>query len=423
MNNKSVNKKNQKRNFIAMMFEGGVFFGGLSFVDPSMIVSVFIEMMTGNLALVGLTNSLRNASTQAAQILSGLYADKIKHPKHFMVLIMILSRIPPFIMAGAVLFLPDIPSAYVVAILISVIFILDGSIMIPWLDYVSRALVGKLRSSMMGFQHAIGSTLAFGFSYVIRWFLDNGTLSNDHKFAYLFAIGGFLCISSAFIFLFTKVEGKKDVGKHDQSFSYMLKSMPRLAFKNKDFLDYIYVNMLGSVSIMMVGFTVVFVKNTLGLSLFQIGNMIIVQTVGSIICGVVWGQISQHFGNRITIILSQVMLIIVAILAIIIANSPIISKSSIWLVAFLGGVTISTRVYYFNYVIDIVRESQRTRYLMIDSIIKLPLAALPAIAGMLVKNVGYTIIYSVVIVAAILTILMSLRLKSTKQIQEMVVNR
>ena len=211
-----INRKNQKRNFISMSLEGGIFGGGLSFIDPTMIVSVFIEMMTGNLGLVGLVNSLPNASNQIAQILSGFYTDKIKNPKRFIFIMMLLSRIPPFIMAGAVLFLPNIPSAYAVAVMISLVFIIDGAIMIPWLDYISHALVGKLRSSMMGVHQAIGSALAFGFSYIIRWFLDNGTLSTDYKFAYLFAIGGIICVSSSFIFLFTKVDGKKNVGTHDQ---------------------------------------------------------------------------------------------------------------------------------------------------------------------------------------------------------------
>jgi hypothetical protein len=119
-----------KRNFWLLALEGTFFMGAQGFFSASTIIPVFVNMMTGDKKLVGLTITLGSFFMYFGRLLIGPLVPHIKNHARFCTFIMFLTR--PFMLLPALFIFAGQAKASVFALMVSYT-ILDFELQYPGL--------------------------------------------------------------------------------------------------------------------------------------------------------------------------------------------------------------------------------------------------------------------------------------------------
>ena len=68
-----------RRNFYLIIIEGAIFWAALAFIQGDTIVSMFMNTMTGSVALAGIAATIRSFAFLFGQFIVGMFIHKIRN--------------------------------------------------------------------------------------------------------------------------------------------------------------------------------------------------------------------------------------------------------------------------------------------------------------------------------------------------------
>ncbi len=417
---KDNKSKLAKKNYLILLIEGSLITVGRSFIDASSVASVFIDIFTGNLQLAGIVSSIRGFIAVIMQTFTGSYMLTKKNQPRLIFWGKFLSTISLFIMPVILLAgVNGYGAAIIFMIVYTLIWVIDGSIIVPWLLLGVRTLPHRTRSTVLSYRTFFGGIMTFACGYLVRWFLKHPDMTNPERFAWIFGIGAVIMMGSSFFFL-----GMRDVEKPKlpdrKPIKEVFKKIPALLKNNRLYSDYIIIRILAYFSTASAWFIILFGRRILGLDNAATSTLIIVQIAGSLAGGLIWSWTNHRLGTKTTMITMRVLVLIKLTLAIPCFLNPGTGWVFIIAMAFLNGLTINLFFGDSNYMLDVIGyEKDSDNYVVANSLVAIPFSLINIVAGAVAEHFGFIPLFITSAAASFIVIFMAPRLLSSKQIDEL----
>ena len=411
-------KKRYDKNYWALTFEGIFFVAAVSIMASGGAVALFVDRMTGSIALVGLAVTIQPLFLLLGQLVIAPFVNAIKDIPNAMFKMMILRLIPNLMAIPLFLGAHPYVSIVVFFVLFGTFWFSDGLNTVPWGELSARAIKTEIRGQMMGMQVAGGSIMSLLLGLLLTWLLATPLLTDNHRFGLIFILAGVILIPSLIFIKMVKDPKpiknpiKPNIKKYYARFLPLIKTSIPLRCA-------IIARIPSYFGFSALTFAIVFGSHTLDLSEYQISWLVYVQIIGGVLGGIILGEISRLLGNKPIIILSNSGTLITLIMCILLVVFP--SLGYFWLLAIciLASIWASNWLGYFNYFLDIAPKEDRPAFQVIGNCIGLPFAFTGFAIGAIINTWGYLVAFSIASFAAIVTILLSLRLLSWKKIREL----
>jgi len=402
-----------------MVFEGAAFMGGITVMAGGSAVALFIDNMTGSITLVGLAISLQALCFPAGQLIGAPLVQSIRNLPKTLFYGMTCQRVIPFIMAVPLFLGFGAYSAVVIfLVLYGLFWTIDGVITMPWSELTARAIKPELRGHMMGMQVAIGGGVSLLTGLLLTWLLATPLLTDHHRFGYVFLLTASVIIISVIFIRFVKDPSPIDTPKKADYKEYYAK-IPALIKESKTLQHALVARIPAFIGFSAITFMVVFGAHTLDISDAQISWLVYSKIVGGVIGGVVLGETSRRFGNKIVILLCNFGVLITLAMSIALIFFPALGY--IWLIVMcvFCSLWLNNWLGYMNYVLDIAPVENRPAYFMIGNCIAIPFSFIGYGIGAIIDEWGYVTAFVLGAITALISIIASIRLLSKKQIKEM----
>lgn len=401
------------RNFYALIVEGTFFWVGFAFLDANSVVPVFINTYTGSLYLAGLASTLRIASTLIAQLIIGPHIQRIKNLPAFIIKIMLFFRPLPLLMIPVLLLSkePFLP-VWVFLAIFSLLWMSDGLIVVPWLDIFGRTIESSIRGKVLGYQLVLGSSGSLLAGLVIKFALEHPYFTDAIRYSIIFGSSGIVLLMSCIAMSFVKDFPREVIEQKPNPIDFFAK-LPSYFKKNALYARVVVIQVIAGFGWMVMPFVILYNKETFALNPIQISNIVYTQIVGSLIGGILWGNVSHKLGNKYVITISQGISFLLS-LTVLSSQSLAAIIDPFYLAAtmsVMAGISMGAWMGFSNYTIDVVEESERPIYFVLTSVVTLPLAFLPFISGLSVNAWGFSHLFVISLCAAALSFLLSLKLK------------
>lgn len=411
-----------RRNFLAILLEGSFYFAGLAFVDANAVIPVFVFTYTANISLAGLATTIGAVIWVLMQAVIGPYVKRIRNVPRFITLVFFIFR-PLFFLMLPFLYASLNPwlTAMSFFFLYAMIYAGDGIVSAAWTDFFGRSIRPDHRGRLLGYQQIIGGIGALAAGYIVKAVLDNPGLTDDQRYSIIFGSAALALTLSCIPMLFAQEPDRRPNLPRQNHVDYF-RQLPGYLKANRPFARLIVVRMLASIASMVMPFVILFGQNQFRLDPQQVSTLIYIQIIGTLAGGVIWGRISSRLGNKLIIVLTQGLGFSIAFLSVVFYFLAPVSLPAflLWPVVFANGCTMASWIGFINYTIEIVKEEDRTVYLLLSNLITFPFSFLYLVAGIMAQYLGYLSIFIISALAAMTALLVSRKLPQIKFHKEMI---
>ena len=400
-----------------MLFEGAAFLGGITIMAASGAVALFIDSMTGSVALVGLAITLQALCMRVGQIVGAPFVNMIRDLPKTLFHAMILERVLPFLMAIPLfLGVGAYPSVVIFLVLYGLFWLGDGMITVPWSELTARAIKPELRGHMMGMQVAIGGGLSLLTGLFLAWLLATPLLTDHFRFGYIFLLTGVVILTSVIFIRLVKDPSPISIPEKADFKKYFSK-LPSMIKESKPLQHAIVARIPGYIGFSVITFMVVFGAHALDISDAQISWLVYSQIIGGLIGGIVLGEASRRFGNKAVILLCNYGVLLTLAMALLLIFFP--SLGYIWLISVcaLASLWFNNWLGYINYTLDIAPKENRPAFQVICNIAGIPFSFIGYGIGIIIDSWGYAVAFIIGCITTIIAIIASMRLLSRRRIK------
>ena len=403
-------RRGYNRNYWAMAFEGACFMGGIAILSTSGAIAVFINSMTGSKSLVGLAVTVQSIFALAGQLSSAPYVGSIRKLPEFLFKTMLFQRIIPIFMAAPLLLgAAGNWSVGVFLLLFGVFWFFDGFMTVPWGELCVRVLNPELRGHMMGMQVTIGGAASLLTGLLLTWLLAAPAFSENHRFAMVFILASAILLLS--LIAMRLVNDPKPIEKPVKlRIGQYYKRIPYIIRSSKPLQHALIARIPAFIGFSSITFIIVFGSNVLRLSAAQTSWLVYANIIGGLAGGILTGETSRRFGNKVTILMCNVFVLIALVMAVLLIFSPNLSYAWLFITCIFGSVASSNWVGYFNYFLDIAPEDERSVYQVVGNCIGIPFSFVGYAMGAIIDRWGFITAFSIGGVFAAAALGLSLRL-------------
>lgn len=414
----SRTKHQQQITMLAFTLQGIFFFIGYCFFDVNTVIPVFIEAFTGKVELAGIASTIRQFSTLSVQILLGTYIVKVKNvPRYLSVCLLIGYSMPLFVAMALGLELGSTALLLVVFSGVAVMWICDGLMVIGYYDLLGRTVSAKNRGRVLGYQQLIGGIGAMAAAVLIKKILDRTDMELTARYILIFTIGGCILILGAIAMFFTKDVEKREVA---QSYSLFeeLRKIPG-CFKINRSLRKVMLCQICFTSAMMVSpYILLLCKDQFQMSEQMVSTMLNFQVLGTLVGGGISAFFAPKFGNKFIVTVYCGLGLFCGLFGLLGTYGIGNMTMNAFIMVVTSGIATASWAGFYNVMIDISDVQNTHVYMLINSIITLPLSAVGMIAGQIVKHAGYTALLVVSLLFAIGALIASIYLLKEKDTDE-----
>jgi MFS family permease len=367
-----------RHNFLVNAIDGATYWLGFSFIAPTIILPLYISHFTDNPLLIGLIPFINTAGFFLPQLFTANFVEQAPRKKFFPVTLgFFLERMPVFLLA---------PSAYFLAtnqpLWAMITFFLlytwyssgTGLIIVGWQDMVAKIIPVDKRGRFFGITNFIGSASGILGALAVGLVLEKFTFPLGYVFSFT-AAAVFIFIS--WVALSLTREPAVYSNKPAVSQLEYLRSLPEIIRRDRNFLKYLLVQIVFSLSGMATGFLMVYAAKTWNLPDWQAGGFIVAMQIGQALANLFFGFLADHKGHKLSLELSFSLSILSLVLA-------ILAPDPIWFfpVFFLrGAVTAGTLISGISIVYEFTGAEDRPTYIGLANTI-------PGVAGSLASLIG-----------------------------------
>lgn len=394
--------KLSKRNFTLGLFNGSVTMLAGSLVNAETVMAAFVvELMGGNVIWVGLLISIFTASLYWPQI---LLANRLENQPRRLPYYWLSAAVRTFsrLLLAALLLWGTRLTPVSLFVLVSALLLLwaaaAGVGAIPFWSVVTDSIPPNWRGKFLGTRQLIGGLMSIGGGFFVASILrpDSGyTFPRNYGLLALYAM--------VFTFLGTGLwclaeERPHPVQKRRVSVGFQLRRGPRLVRKDPNYRRLLRAAVFyGLAMSFVIPFIVPYALKHLGVAVAAVGAFIIARQLGFGLASSLWSYISDHFGNRLLLLITSSMALLIPLLML--GASWLQPEASLTVI----GLNVDLRVAYLVavfavvgmttggrelgqsiYLLEVAPARKRATYLGFMSTVMLPLAWAPLLASLLI---------------------------------------
>lgn len=409
----------EKRNFRLLTTDGVLFFTAATFLDATILIPLFLENVSGSPILIGLATAIRHLGFVLPQLIIAQRMQRIHRLDRFVFWSYLICRFAMLFVIGAFLYDPS-SSLVLLAFFIgyTMFAIGEGVTQVPWMDVFGRTISQQNHGKLFGLIQTLGAIGAFLGGVLIEHVLSNPQdYPYPYNFTILFGLAAVLLLISTLSFLYVR-QGQRRLhaAQHSKkSWRTIFANFPRAWRLNRAFRTLLIIQLLTGVHQMAMPFYILYVSTLPGVDGGVIASLVIVQIVGGIAGGLLFGALSSKVSNTATIRTDVLLNLCVPVL-ILIAGMLADGSNVRYLVGaafFLLGVVGGGWIGFNNYLMEISSDDTRGTYIAYINTCTAPLAILPIFSGSLVYVLSYPVIFMIVLILLLVACHQSWQLPAT----------
>lgn len=425
--------KLSKRNFSLGIFNGSILMLGGTLVNTETVMAAFVvELMGGNVIWVGLLISVFASSIYWPQVLlaNRLESRPRRLPYYWFAAIM---RTLTRGLLATVLLLGTGLSPVTLFILVTLLLLLWASALgvaiIPFWSVVTDSIPPNWRGKFLGGRQLIGGLLSIAAGFFVV-----SMLSPDSGYSFPRNYGLLALYATFFTFLGTGAwclaeERPHPVQKRRVSVGFQFRRGPRLLRKDVNYRRLLRAAVFYGLSMSFVTpFIVPYALKHLGIAVAAVGAFIIARQLGFSLASSLWSYISDHFGNRLLLLITSSMALLIPLLMLgmsmvqpdsaltVIGLSVDLQVAYLVAVFAIVGTTTSGRdLGHSNYLLEVAPARKRATYLGFMSAVMLPLAWSPFLASLLIGRADrFMLAFGLSLAAALICLYNVVRLSEVR---------
>jgi predicted MFS family arabinose efflux permease len=229
------------------------------------------------------------------------------------------------------------------------------------------------------------------------------------RYSSIFALGGVMVAISVLFFIPLKEDIQGDEQKPRFNLLTYFRNLIECC-KNMYFRRLIYTQVFSSISTAINTFVYIIAQNYVNVGTEWISYMIIIQTVGVFAGGLVTGRISEHFGSKRTLLLTEGLHISIPVLeiaALFWGHGQVLMFGTAFLIGFIR----SGNMAYQSHLLELSEKEKSIFYIVTKSMLLLPFTFSSIAVGLFVEHVSLPPVLFFQIVVATAALFCAFRLK------------
>lgn len=399
-------------NGYCIMLEGLFNTLGHDIIGMTTIVPLFLAHLGASMEAIGSLSTLQSVFGAIMPLLcGGVVAAAASKKKMSMVINGIVRTAYLLIPLGIVLGLS--PMAELVLFFgVMVLSSMGQSVTgITWNYLLGDCVPPERRGKLLGTLYALSGVITFVSSAIIKGIRSSPVLDENSQYAAIFALGGALMACSVLCYIPLR---ERTVGSSTREERNPRRYISQLlsCYRNKLYRGALIANVFSSLALSVNAFFFVFAQNTLPLSADQVSNLIVIQTLGLMIGGLVTGRISQRLGIKRMLQTIEGLGILVPVMGLA-AMCTGVSFVFAGLAVFIIGFTKSGMVGYQAYILEIVPTETSVYHIVARSLTLLPFSFAGIAIGSLISHFSNVPAFILQIILGMLAFTAASRLKLT----------
>ncbi|MBN2713835.1 MAG: hypothetical protein JXR97_15565 [Planctomycetes bacterium] len=390
------------RNFLAHAVEGGIYMGGIAFVNASTLLPTAVKEMNGPNWLVALMPILMGIGFLLPPIFTAHLIERLDKFKPVCIITGIFQRLP-FLFAGLLLiYMTDQSNTTLVllAMALAPLFsgIFGGLSVTAWQQLLLRTIPPSRRSSIFAWRFIISCVIGIGAGWVVKFELERNPGPYGYGMLHLYTFA-FLAISMIIFTTIREATDRIEPRKKRKGLIENLRLMPKFVTQDRNLRYFLIMKAFGNMCFIMVPFMAIYARAVLQKPESFLGDLQIAFMVGAFAGNFISGWVGDHYGCRPVIWFSSLSFIGIAIWSIF-AHSDI---EFLAIFTLFGVGSYAGQIGWSVLNLDICQGDNRASYLAIMSFINIPTLLLAsALAAVLWNGVES---YSTVTILSVLFLL------------------
>ncbi len=411
--------ENLKWNFFVGLMHGVLFNGGVAFSSTTTVIPAFLNMLTPSSIIVGFSYMIMGKGRGILGVIPQLFVanklEAVKYKKPLLVKAITVRAISWGLLALSTLLFAKTHPTLMVWILISLLGLftfMGGVAAIPFSDIFGKAIPSELRGRFFGLRGLLGGIVAIFAGLVVKNILQNKNLNFPKNYALIFFLS-FVFVTASYVFLAMVKEPEEEVHKETLPFRVFLKKAIGILKKDRNFSNFLIVQILIGAGSLSLPFYVIYAKRVLNFSKGAVGVFLTVQMIGFVVFNIVWAYVSDYKGNKLVVQLTGITALAIPLIA-------IFSGSNFWVFSLtfllIGAMFSGMSVGFQNFMLDSAPPKERPTYIGLNGTLTFPVLTYSLIGGFLARFMPYVTIFYITAGIVLLGVVFSLKLKEPRLI-------
>lgn len=417
-------QRHLKRNFSLGVLNGAFFNFFSALLDPSLVLSWFVSQLTTSNFLIGLIMPIQSGGWLLPQLLVSGYLQRRQRKLPFYSC-MAGARVAIWgLMTLAVFFIEDAAVLLVVFFTLLTVYSLSAGLAgICFVDIVAKAIPATRRGAFFGWRLFLGGLLAFGGSLLVTYILDEGRgLAFPDNYAVLFLFAFFILCVAMGCFILT-VEPLEPVNEERITLGRQFRRALDLPRRDSNYRRFLTMRLLLMGAEIATPFYIVYAKRALSVPVSMVGVYLMGTTLASFASNLLWGRISDRQGNKLLLILSSALGLLMPLTALSVGPLadlwPGLGEFAPGLFALVfvlsGGYKSGTMIGNLNFLLEITPPDDRPIYIgFTNTILGIALLA-SSVGGLIVDMAGFTVLFSLALAFYAVALFLTLRLQEPRR--------
>jgi MFS family permease len=400
----------ERRNFLGALWHGAFLALGTALTQPATVIVAFVADLTGSTVWVGGLSTVLTVAGALPQIFVARWVEPRPRKMPLLMLAIYLRVASWGLLAGLIYLIgASHPTllAWALVGLLAIFYAGGGLGGVPYTDIIGKIIPQERRGAFFGGRQALAGPLAVGAALLAQRVLVG--MAYPTNYALLFGLAALsLLVASLGFWLICEPPRADADGKLPSWRVYreqLLKSAQRLR-------TLIGVQLLTGFSLMVLPFYIVYARQELGAPAGAIGWFMLAQVLGGVLANLIWARLVDSYGSRRMLATCAVTSMLTPLSAILLGR---FGWGGLLPVIFLAGATFNGRgVGFSSALLELAPAAERPTYSALNTVLILPVAFLPLIAGVLLQHWSYPTLFLISAMFIAMGALLTRRLPAPK---------
>ncbi len=396
----SIQRTHFRRNAFAFIGEGTFFGLALLFASTTTILPELVSRLSGSAVLVGLIITLTEGAWRLPQLLFAYWLGPKPRKKPYLTGAGLIAR-PAYLVFALALWLGiwrNSPLALAVFFFLHTLMHIGFSVdTLVWWDVLAKAVRQERRGRILGTSTVLRGVIAIAGGVLISFLFGDSGPGFPNSYAISLAIAGALFMLSLGCWVFV-VEPTDPHTPARPSGRMYIREVLDILRNDSGMKRLLVVRILTGFSGFALGFYVLFGLNELGLAGEMIGVFATVQTIGGILSGILFGWVSERFGNHRVIQIATAASLVAplgALLFLLVGIPGSLTPLYAVVFASIGATMTANFIGFANLNVDLAPPGKRTTYIGLFNTVSGLIVVWPAIGGWALQQTSYTFLFSI----------------------------
>ena len=379
----------RRRNFVAGLWHGAFLALGVSFTQPTTVISAFVADLTGSTVWVGGLITILSIAGALPQLFVARWIEPQPRKMPYLLTAIYLRVFSWGALAWLIFAIGDQHPMTLAWILVGmlVIFYAGGGLgNIPYTDIIGKIIPTNRRGAFFGGIGALAGPLSVGAALAAQRILAQ--LNYPNSYALLFGLAAIALIIASLGFWAIREPSASVAVRDLQPWHKYWKQLRAASRRMKEL---IITQLLTGFSLMALPFYVVFARERLDAPLEAVGWFLLAQVIGGLLSNLVWARLVDKSGSRRMIFYCAVLSTLTPLLAIAMSRWGWLALLPVF---FLAGAIMNGRsVGFQSALLELAPAPERSTYAALNSVLIIPVAFLSLIGGLFLREFSYDALF------------------------------